>query len=125
MSACTPTAASVQVRRSDDGAVGTVTIEPDDAVFPGHYPGFPVLPGLYLVEFVHQTVLAALERPDRMALGTIEDCRFVGPVYPGDKLTIETSLSRAGDDLRCSATVSTGMKTVARLRLCYREAGTT
>jgi 3-hydroxyacyl-[acyl-carrier-protein] dehydratase len=112
-----------EVLSRDQGAVGTVWIDPADAVFAGHYPGFPVLPGLYLVDFTHQTARARLGEHAPAALDAIESCRFLRPVYPGDELTIDISLSHSGDVLRCSGTVSTPGGPVADIRLRYRWKG--
>lgn len=97
----------------------TVHIDPTDPVFAGHYPGFPILPGLFLVEYVHETVAGGARAA---ALDTV---RFLRPVFPGDELRIEATLTCCGDEQRCVATVSSRSGVVAEIRSRYpaRPAG--
>jgi 3-hydroxyacyl-[acyl-carrier-protein] dehydratase len=95
-------------------------VDAADPVFEGHFPGFPLLPGVYLVELVGQTVRAALGEGYRPELAAMERCRFLNPVMPGDALRIETAFSWSGPELRCAATISTDRGRAADLRLRYR-----
>lgn len=94
----------------------TILIDEEDPVFAGHYPGFPILPGVFVVEHVHATVRGALPGLRVVAL---ERARFLRPVFPGDELTIETTLIDDGDDVRCTAVVSCALAKVAEIRLRY------
>lgn len=95
----------------------TVHVDPADPVFAGHYPGFPVLPGLYVVEHVHQAVLASLAG---IRLAALEKAKFHKPVRPGDRLRIQATVT---DDLHCAATVSSSAGVVAEVRLRYVPGG--
>jgi 3-hydroxyacyl-[acyl-carrier-protein] dehydratase len=115
-----PSAGSLEVlSRTADHVSGMVKTDPADPVFAGHYPGFPLLPGLYLVEFTHRTVLAVAD--GQPTLDAIEICRFLKPVYAGDEVILEISLSGDDDGLRCRATASTGLGRVAEIRLRYLD----
>ncbi|MGW4073559.1 3-hydroxyacyl-ACP dehydratase FabZ family protein, partial [Streptomyces asiaticus] len=68
-----PIAARVEVVRTpaadDRGkvrAATAVTVGEDEAVFPGHYPGFPIFPGVCVIECVH---LSGLRTPPPGATG--------------------------------------------------------
>jgi 3-hydroxyacyl-[acyl-carrier-protein] dehydratase len=106
----------------EDGPVlsGTASIDPADPVFAGHYPGFPILPGLYLVEYVHSLVRATrgVRRP-----AAVERVRFASPVYGGDVVRFEAHLSEVEGGLRCNATASVGEQAVAQIRLRYAMGG--
>lgn len=93
-----------------------VPVRPTEPVFAGHYPGFPVFPGVCVIECVHRTALAATSGH----LEQIEQARFLGPIFPGDELNIELSWSTVGSASRCSAEVSTSSALVAQVRMRYQ-----
>jgi 3-hydroxyacyl-[acyl-carrier-protein] dehydratase len=70
----------------------SVTI--NEPFFQGHFPGFPIMPGVLIVEAMAQAggALLLTEIPDRdsklMVFTGIERARFRRPVTPGDQLRI-------------------------------------
>jgi 3-hydroxyacyl-[acyl-carrier-protein] dehydratase len=119
-----PVTVPVTLIRSDAGsAVGQVLLAVDDPAFAGHYPGFPVLPGVFGLEYVDQTLHAAT--PDRpMVLREIVSAKFKRPIRPGDTLTVTLALTPAGADetgeyLAVRAHLSTEAGAAADLRLIY------
>ena len=77
-------------------AIKNVTI--NEPHFQGHFPGYPIMPGVLMVEAIAQTGGALLlnEIPDRdrklMVFTGIENARFRRPVLPGDQLRIEVTV---------------------------------
>ncbi len=77
-------------------AVKNVTI--NEPFFAGHFPGFPIMPGVLMVEAIAQAggALLLTEVPDRddklMVFTGIERARFRRPVFPGDQLRIEVDV---------------------------------
>jgi 3-hydroxyacyl-[acyl-carrier-protein] dehydratase len=77
-------------------AIKNVTI--NEAFFQGHFPGFPIMPGVLIVEAMAQAGAALLftevtERDDKLLVFTgIERARFRRPVTPGDQLRIEVDV---------------------------------
>lgn len=73
-------------------AIKNVTI--NEPFFQGHFPGFPIMPGVLIVEAMAQAggALLLTEVPDRdnmlMVFAGIEKARFRRPVTPGDQLRI-------------------------------------
>jgi 3-hydroxymyristoyl/3-hydroxydecanoyl-(acyl carrier protein) dehydratase len=63
-------------------------IDPEHPAFPGHFPGFPVLPGAALLDAA-LTVIADTLRLDLTQWQVA--AKFLEPVRPGDLLTIEFS----------------------------------
>ncbi|MFF4412785.1 hypothetical protein ACFYY8_09640 [Streptosporangium sp. NPDC001559] len=97
-----------------------VTVETTEAVFAGHYPGRPILPGMCVVEYVRLAALANLpETPGGWRLAAIESGRFLSPVLPEDRLVIDCVSSAGDTGPRCSATVSTERGVMARVRLRF------
>ena len=66
--------------------------------FQGHFPDYPIMPGVLMVEAIAQAGGALLlsEVPDRdsklMLFTSIENARFRRPVTPGDQLRIEVTV---------------------------------
>lgn len=66
--------------------------------FVGHFPDFPIMPGVLIVEAIAQAggALLLTEIPDRedklMVFTGIEGAKFRRPVVPGDQLRIEVTV---------------------------------
>jgi 3-hydroxyacyl-[acyl-carrier-protein] dehydratase len=77
-------------------AIKNVTI--NEPQFQGHFPDYPIMPGVLMVEAIAQAGGALLlsEIPDResklMLFTSIENARFRRPVTPGDQLRIEVTV---------------------------------
>src|SRR5215831_8196664 len=75
--------------------VGIKNVTLNEPYFTGHFPDFPVMPGVLIVEAMAQTagVLVLKSVPDRerkqVLLVAIENARFRKPVIPGDTLRLE------------------------------------
>ena len=63
-----------------------------------HFPSFPVLPGVLMLEALVQAARALLG-PDhgRMVLGTVGPTKYGTFVKPGESLRVEVSLLKRGD----------------------------
>ena len=85
----------------ETGALGeyTFTAEKND-FFKGHFPDFPVVPGVVLIEAISQVAGAGvvargvLGEKAAFALASVEEARFRRPVRPGDKLTTVAKIVR-------------------------------
>lgn len=78
--------------------VGIKNVTVNEPFFNGHFPNFPVMPGVLIVEAMAQAagVLVLKSIPDRdkklVLLVAIENARFRKPVVPGDTLRLEMSV---------------------------------
>lgn len=99
----------------------SVTISPDEPVFAGHYPDFPIFPGVCVLECVRDGAEDHTP-PDAgpLRLAAVESTRFLGAVYPDDVLSIELKWARRDEEWRCSAKVGTSRGPAASVRLRYR-----
>ena len=75
----------------DSEATGIKMVSGNEPYFAGHFPDFPVMPGVLIVEALAQTasVMVAATTPDSTAgklvfFTTVEKARFRQPVRPGD-----------------------------------------
>jgi 3-hydroxyacyl-[acyl-carrier-protein] dehydratase len=71
----------------------------NEPYFQGHFPGYPVMPGVLVLEALVQlsTFLAASSGlPVPNAVRTMDNVRFKRQVVPGDRLVLETSMGAGG-----------------------------
>ena len=85
---------------SDERVVGIKNVTSNEPFFQGHFPDYPIMPGVLVVEAMAQCggVLALRSIPDRankvVLFASIDDCRFRMPVTPGDQLRLELDIIR-------------------------------
>ncbi|MGB9105597.1 MAG: 3-hydroxyacyl-ACP dehydratase FabZ [Terriglobales bacterium] len=119
-------------RRERIVALKNVTV--NEPYFQGHFPGFPIMPGVLMVEAIAQAggALLLTEIADReqnlMVFSGIERARFRRPVVPGDQLRIEvTVLAWRKSAVRMEGRIFVGDKRVCEAivscRLVPRAAG--
>ncbi len=81
--------------------VGIKNISINEPCFDGHFPGFPVMPGVLIIEAMAQTagVLVLSNIPDRHSklvfLASVDNARFRKPVVPGDQLRLEITILKS------------------------------
>jgi len=78
--------------------VGIKNVTLNEPFFDGHFPDFPVMPGVLIVEAMAQAagvlVLKSIADRDKklVLLVAIENARFRKPVVPGDTLRLEMTV---------------------------------
>src|SRR4051812_17941002 len=83
----------------------TITVEANvpetSTIFEGHFPGYPLMPGVLLIEAMAQTsgwLLIALMKFERMPfLAAVKEAKMRTFITPGTKLQIEASALHEGD----------------------------
>lgn len=96
-------------------AIKNVTI--NEPFFMGHFPEFPVMPGVLILEAMAQVMgILAFKTREAQGMGKedgkifyfagIDSARFKKPVTPGDQLLIEVKLIKIKNDvIKAEATV--------------------
>ncbi len=103
-------------------AVGIKNVTQNEPFFQGHFPDYPVMPGVLIIEAMAQVgavgVMAGGEHGDKLALfAGIDGVRFRRQVIPGDTLRMEVELTR----LKGRAGRGKGTATVDGERVCEAE----
>ncbi len=106
--------------------IKNVTI--NEPFFQGHFPDYPVMPGVLIVEALAQVggaaILSKEENKGKIGfLAGIDKCRFKRQVKPGDQLSLEVeiirikgpigkgkAIARVGDELACEAEITFAVK---------------
>ena len=78
-------------------AIKNVTI--NEEFFNGHFPNYPVMPGVLIVEALAQVSAIIMLTKERNQgrlglLAGIDNCRFKKQVKPGDQLRLEVEITR-------------------------------
>ena len=103
--------------------VGIKQVTANEPFFQGHFPDFPVMPGVLIVEAMAQTagVLVLKSIPDRASklvlLVAVENARFRRPVVPGDTLRMEIKVIKR----KASVAKMAGIATVDGLVVAEAE----
>jgi beta-hydroxyacyl-ACP dehydratase FabZ len=88
------------IEMDDVHVVGIKNVTANEPFFLGHFPDFPVMPGVLIVEAMAQTagvqVLSGIPERDQklVFLVSVDAARFRRPVVPGDQLRIEMRVIR-------------------------------
>jgi 3-hydroxyacyl-[acyl-carrier-protein] dehydratase len=121
-------------------AIKNVTM--NEQFFQGHFPGYPIMPGVLVVEAMAQAggIIMMAEMADRneklVVFTGIERAKFRRPVTPGDQLRIEVEVlsfrPRAGriqgralvdGKLACEATLTCAVVTREREKRAHNAPG--
>jgi len=93
--------------------VGIKNVTLNEPFFTGHFPDFPVMPGVLIIEAMAQTagVLVLKNIADRanklVLLVAVENARFRRPVVPGDSLRMEMKVIKRKASVAKMAGVAT------------------
>ncbi|MCA6108208.1 3-hydroxyacyl-ACP dehydratase FabZ family protein [Bradyrhizobium cenepequi] len=108
----------------------TIVVEADvpqtNTIFEGHFPGYPIMPGVLLTEAMAQSsgwLLLGLMKFERMPfLAMIKEAKMRGFVNPGEVLTIDAKVEHEGSGFAVtSAKVRVGKELKCNAALTFRH----
>ena len=84
---------------------GLKAVTINEPYFPGHFPGYPVMPGVLILEALTQisgalavvSGLATADGAPRVSFDGVDGCRFKRQVVPGDRLALESEWHPGAD----------------------------
>lgn len=87
------------LEHSDIKVTGKKNVTINEPFFQGHFPDYPVMPGVLIVEALAQVgAVAILNKEENKGkigfLAGIDKCRFKRQVKPGDQLLLEVEIIR-------------------------------
>jgi 3-hydroxymyristoyl/3-hydroxydecanoyl-(acyl carrier protein) dehydratase len=105
-------------------ATGIKAVALAEDEFDAHFPGNPVLPGVYLLEGLAQTagvlIHQSIEGRLLAVLASIERARFLSFARPGDQIRLDAELEMLeGSVARALGTARVGDRTVASARFTF------
>jgi 3-hydroxyacyl-[acyl-carrier-protein] dehydratase len=85
------------LEQEENKIVGVKNVTINEPFFQGHFPGHPVMPGVFIIEAMAQTggvlMFSKEENKGKIPLfAGIDKARFKKPVYPGDQLIIKVEI---------------------------------
>ncbi|WP_018923090.1 3-hydroxyacyl-ACP dehydratase FabZ [Salsuginibacillus kocurii] len=113
-------------------AVARKNVTANEEYFNGHFPEYPVMPGVLIVEAMAQTgavaILSQEENKGKLAFfAGIDSCRFKREVKPGDTLVLEMELTKVRRGIgkgKGTATVDGELAVEAELTFALGDAPT-
>ena len=106
--------------------VRSVCIVPKQStIFEGHFPGYPLMPGVLQIECMAQTcgwLVTAINRFTAMPfLIGVKEAKFRSPVLPGDELEVEGKIVHEGSGFTVGECKGRRQgKTICEAQITYR-----
>ncbi len=85
------------IEQEKDKIVGLKNVSSNEPFFSGHFPGYPVMPGVLIIEAMAQVagvlMFSREENKGRIPLLVgIDNARFKKQVFPGDQLILKVEI---------------------------------
>ena len=86
---------------SVDAAGATIRLLPDSPVYKGHFPGYPITPGVCLVEIALELIAEMAGRAghdDSVQLVGAKNIKFTSPIVPAEGTELRFNLGGEGSE---------------------------
>jgi 3-hydroxyacyl-[acyl-carrier-protein] dehydratase len=98
-----------ELSQTTDSAKAMIAIDPAHAIFTGHFPGQPVVPGVCMMQIVKEIIEAVTGK--RINMGTVQEMKFLALIDPLKNNLIEVELKFTTDNtasIQVSSTMTGG-----------------
>jgi 3-hydroxyacyl-[acyl-carrier-protein] dehydratase len=115
----------VDLNLADRKISSVATVPTASTIFEGHFPGYPLMPGVLLIEAMAQTagwLVVAANRFERMPfLAQVKEAKLRTFVNPGQRLSITATLDHEGSGYAVTdAKVTADGKPICDAKLTFR-----
>ncbi|MBR0827654.1 beta-hydroxyacyl-ACP dehydratase [Bradyrhizobium manausense] len=90
----------VDLKVDEKKVVVEAQVPQESTIFEGHFPGYPLMPGVLLIESMAQAsgwLLLGVLKFERMPiLAAVKEAKVRGSVFPGDLMSIEATVAHEG-----------------------------
>jgi 3-hydroxyacyl-[acyl-carrier-protein] dehydratase len=107
----------LKVQACPDGFRALLNVDPKLTVFPDHFRGYPLMPGICLMQAV--VVASAISQGlEDLHVRALKNAKMMQPVLPGDQITIDAQITPdANGDFLIKAKLSSGEKRYAEFSI--------
>ena len=84
-----------------DAAGATIRLLPESPVYKGHFPGYPITPGVCLVEIALELIAEMADQvghDDRVRLVGAKNIKFTSPIIPAEGTELRFNLGGEGSE---------------------------
>ncbi|HEY8618010.1 3-hydroxyacyl-ACP dehydratase FabZ [Phenylobacterium sp.] len=107
--------------KPSESIIGIKCVTVNEPFFQGHFPGYPVMPGVLLIEAMAQTGAVLMSKSlevdttgKAIFFMSADNCRFRAPVRPGDVVRMPVRVTKhRGDIFKFAGQAMVGDKVVA------------
>lgn len=106
----------LHLHHTPDGDIcGSVKLMPTHAIYEGHFPGHPIVPGMCTLTIVRECLSRLLRK--QVKFTNIKECKFITSVTPSENCTLNLHFSLSNDGkLKGYITNATDGNTVIKLK---------
>ena len=87
------------LEQGDDRIVTIKKVAPTEKYLADHFPSFPIMPGVLMLEAMVQAAIRLLSKDgERLVLGQVKAVKYGAMVKPGDSLKVEVTVMQSNPD---------------------------
>ena len=103
-------AAQIGLLRSGDAGTSVLDFrfDPGEPFFAGHFPGKPILPGIFQLEMARRTAETALNCHTRIR--EVVKAKFLRPISSGETISVSVRVSEQSQMIQVHSSISVGQQ---------------